>query len=147
MSSYSIFLFFAEKTEFYLATFFILKMRKFQIFLNWGFFMLYVLKVAITASLVILIAEVSKRNTLMAGIYASIPLTSVLAMIWLYIDTTDASKVASLSWDVLKAVIPSYAFLIALPVFIKIGLNFWFSLLIATLLTLLAYYIYVLIFG
>lgn len=109
--------------------------------------MLYVLKVAITASLVILIAEVSKRNTLMAGIYASIPLTSVLAMIWLYIDTTDASKVASLSWNVLKAVIPSYAFLIALPVFIKIGLNFWISLLIATLLTLLAYYIYVLIFG
>jgi hypothetical protein len=46
--------------------------------------MLYYLSIiVITALLIVLISEISKRNTLIGSILASIPLVSVLAVIWL----------------------------------------------------------------
>ena len=49
--------------------------------------MYYFLKVLISALLIVAISELAKRSSLMGAIFASIPLVSVLAMIWLYIDT------------------------------------------------------------
>jgi len=60
----------------------------------------YITKIAITVVLVIAIAEISKRSTLIGGILASVPLVSVLAMLWLYVDTRDVEKVAALSTNV-----------------------------------------------
>jgi len=48
--------------------------------------MLYAtVKLAVTALLIVVISEVGKRSSVMAAILASIPLVSVLAMIWLYV--------------------------------------------------------------
>ncbi|HAN17617.1 MAG: hypothetical protein A2X13_15355 [Bacteroidetes bacterium GWC2_33_15] len=105
----------------------------------------FVIKVLLTSILIVTISEVGKRNSIMAAVYASLPLTTLLAMIWLYLDTNDAQKVSSLSWNVLIAVIPSHIFLIAFPLLIKYGYNFWISLTISIILTALAYTIYVLI--
>ena len=56
-----------------------------------------VIKVLVTAALVVAIAEVAKRNTFAGAVLASIPLTSVLALIWLYADTGDTEKVPALA--------------------------------------------------
>lgn len=103
----------------------------------------FIIKVLITSILIATISEVGKRNSIMAAVYASLPLTTILAMVWLYLDSSDVQKVSSLSWNVLIAVIPSCIFLIALPILVKFGLNFWLSLLIAAVLTAIAYWIYV----
>jgi hypothetical protein len=79
----------------------------------------------------------------MAAVYASLPLTTILAMIWLYLDSNDVSKVSSLSWNVLIAVIPSHIFLIAFPLLVRFGVNFWISLAVSMVLTALAYWGYV----
>jgi hypothetical protein len=55
------------------------------------------IKVLLTAALVVAIAEVAKRSTFAGAVLASIPLTSVLALIWLYADTGDTEKVAALA--------------------------------------------------
>ena len=68
-------------------------------------------KVIVTSVLVVAIAEVAKRSTLFAAILASIPLTSVLAMIWLYLDTGNTEKVANLANSVFWLVLPSLALL------------------------------------
>ena len=52
----------------------------------------YATKVIITALLIVLISEISKRSTLAGSILASIPLVSVLAMMWLYIDTQNSES-------------------------------------------------------
>ena len=57
----------------------------------------YLLKTIITAIIIVIIAEIAKRSSLLAGILASIPLTSLLAFIWLYWDTKDPQKVIELS--------------------------------------------------
>lgn len=47
----------------------------------------YIIKVLITTALVVAVSEVAKRSTLIGGLVASLPVLSLLAMIWLYIDT------------------------------------------------------------
>jgi len=105
----------------------------------------FIIKVLLTSVLIVTISEVGKRNSIMAAVYASLPLTTLLAMVWLYLDTYDTQKVSSLSWNVLIAVIPSHVFLIAFPLLVKYGLNFWISLFISMVLTAIAYWAYVVV--
>jgi hypothetical protein len=104
-----------------------------------------IIKVLITSILIVTISEVGKRNSIMAAVYASLPLTTLLAIVWLYLDTHNVQKVSNLSWNVMIAVVPSFVFLITLPVLLKFGLNFWFSLIISMTLTALAYWAYVIV--
>lgn len=97
-------------------------------------------KVIITSVLVVAIAEVAKRSSLFAAILASIPLTSVLAMIWLYIDTGDAEKVATLASGIFWLVLPSLALFIALPLLLRAGWPFAPSLLLSSALTVGCYF-------
>ena len=75
----------------------------------------YIVKVAISALLIVAMAEISKRSSFIAAVLASVPLVSVLAMIWLYVDTRDSDRVAALSSGIFWLVLPSLALFIALP--------------------------------
>jgi hypothetical protein len=97
------------------------------------------LKVLVTAVLVVGISEAAKRSTVLSGILASLPLTSLLAFIWLYGETGDAQKVANLSISIFWYVLPSLVLLIALPMLLARGVDFWLSLVIASALTFAAY--------
>jgi hypothetical protein len=83
-----------------------------------------VIKVIVTAVLVVAISEVAKRSSLLGAVLASIPLTSLLAMIWLYADTGDVEKVADLATGIFWLVLPSLALFIALPLLLRAGLGF-----------------------
>ena len=100
----------------------------------------YLSKIAITVLLVIAIAEISKRSTLMGGILASVPLVSVLAMIWLYMDIRDVQKVAALSTSVFWLVIPSLALFLVLPIMLKKGINVSVSISVALTVTVACYF-------
>lgn len=101
--------------------------------------MYYALKVLISAALIVLVSELAKRNSLLAALVASLPLTSLLAFVWLYWETGDAGRVSSLSLDIFWLVIPSLALLLALPLFLRMGWGFWISLLAAIAVTGLCY--------
>jgi len=102
--------------------------------------MLPALKVAITALLVVAIAEVAKRSTLAGAALASLPLTSLLAMIWLYADTGDTQKIADLAGGIFWLVLPSLALFIALPLMLRAGWPFGVSLLVSSALTVTCYF-------
>ena len=96
------------------------------------------------------ISEIAKRSSFVGAILASIPLVSVLALTWLYIDTKDVAKVSALSTSVFWLVIPSLALFITLPVLLKQGVNFYLSISISIAITITCYWlmVYVLnIFG
>jgi hypothetical protein len=97
------------------------------------------IKVLVTAVLVVAISEVAKRSTILGGIIASLPLTSLLAFIWLYGETGDTAKIASLSVSIFWYVLPSLVLFVTLPMLLSHGLGFWPSLLIASALTFAAY--------
>jgi hypothetical protein len=91
----------------------------------------YIVKVFVTAIIVVLVAEISKRSTVIGALLASLPLVSILAFIWLYIDTKDAVRIAELSSQILWLVIPSLLFFVLLPVFLKSGISFPLSMIYA----------------
>lgn len=103
--------------------------------------MLYTaLKIATTAVLVAAVSETAKRSSLFGAIFASIPLVSVLAMIWLYAETRDAEKVASLATGIFWLVLPSLVLFVALPFLLRAGMDFYLALAISVALTIAAYF-------
>jgi hypothetical protein len=102
--------------------------------------MLYTaIKVAITALLVVAISEIAKRSTTLGAIIGSLPLTSLLAFIWLYSENGDTQKIAELSQSIFWYVLPSLVLFIALPLLLKTGLGFWLALVVSCGLTFAAY--------
>jgi uncharacterized membrane protein (GlpM family) len=107
--------------------------------------MLYIiLKLLISALLIVIIAEVAKRNSLFGGILASIPLVSVLAMFWLYIDTKNTQAVALLSRDIFWLVLPSLILFVSLPILLKHKLNFYSALSASIFFTACGYFLMIL---
>ena len=103
----------------------------------------YIFKVAVTAILVVLISEISKRSSFVGAVLASVPLTSVLAMLWLYLDTGDVDKVSALAGSVFWLVLPSLALFIALPILLAQGVNFYLSLAGSIGITAICYWLMV----
>ena len=102
-----------------------------------------ILKVLITAIVIVLAAEVAKRSSLLAGLIVSMPLITVLTLIWLYWDTRDAQKIIDLSYNTIIMVIPSFVFFIFLPLMLKLKQSFSISLFTAILSTSIAYFIFI----
>ncbi len=105
--------------------------------------MYYLLKILITTLLIVIISEVSKRSSFIGAILASIPIVSIIAIAWLYIDTKDVSKVIALSTSIFWLVLPSLLLFILLPFFLKIGWSFYLSLLVSIVVTMLGYFVMV----
>jgi hypothetical protein len=99
----------------------------------------YTLKVGLSALILVAIAEVAKRNTFWAAALASLPLASLLAFVWLYLDTGDVQKIAALSGSIFWLVLPSLLLFVLLPVLLRSGWGFWASLAVSSAATALAY--------
>jgi hypothetical protein len=100
---------------------------------------LYVAKIALTSLVVVSVTEVARRSTFWAAALASLPLTSLLAFVWIYVETGDAARVAAMAQDVLWLVIPSLAFFVLLALLLRGGVSFWPSLALASIGTAAAY--------
>ena len=100
-----------------------------------------IVKILISAILIALISEVSKRSTFFGAILASIPLVSVIAMIWLYFDTNDSLQVVQLSKSIFWLVIPSLVLFITFPFFIRLQLSFYTALSASLIAMVITYFI------
>ena len=102
--------------------------------------MLYLLiKAAISGVIVAAVSEIARRYPGWGGLVASLPLTSLLAMTWLYRDTADAGRVADLSASTFWFFLPSIPLFVALPLLLRNGVGFWASLAIVVTMTLALY--------
>ena len=107
----------------------------------------YILKLLITAVIIVIVSEISKRSTFVGALLASIPIVSVLAMIWLYIDTKSIEKISDLSIGIFWLVLPSLALFILLPILLKNGVNFYLSMLLSIFFTAGCYSLMIFILG
>ena len=107
--------------------------------------MYFFLKTIISAIIIVAVSEIAKKYTWTAAIIVSLPLTSLLAFIWLYWDTKDYQKVIELSYSTIVMSIPSFVFFIVLPILLKFKQNFVFSLIVSIISTAIAYSIFMFI--
>jgi hypothetical protein len=98
-----------------------------------------VVKVLLTALIVVAISELGKRSTFAGALLASLPLTSLLALVWLYHDTADAAQAADLARGIFWLVLPSLAFFLVFPACVRAGFDFWSAMGAGIVSTLVAY--------
>jgi len=52
-------------------------------------------KYLITAAVVVLITEVAKRSDRLGALVAALPIVTILALIWLYVENQSTEKIAN----------------------------------------------------
>ena len=102
----------------------------------------FVIKIVVTALVVAGVSELGKRSGFVAALLASLPLTSLLAFIWMYLDTKDNIAVAGLSMDIFWLVIPSLLFFPVFSYLLRHEVQFVISMLIAAALTTGFYFLF-----
>lgn len=102
--------------------------------------MLYLaVKAVLSGILIAVISEVAKRYPGIGGLIASLPLVSVLGMIWLWRDKPDAANMASHAEATFWFVLPSLPMFLQIPAMLRQGFSFWLSLLAGCALTICLY--------
>ena len=79
----------------------------------------YVLKIALTVLMVLAIAEATKRFGWWGSLLASLPIISLISMVWIYLDTKDIQRVSIFSIQVFWFVLPSLGLFLSLPWFLS----------------------------
>ncbi len=98
--------------------------------------MLYlILKAAISGVIIAIVSETAKRSPGAGALIASVPLVSVLGMIWLWRDTHDPVRMASHAGATFWYVLPSLPMFLLIPTLLKRGVPFWAALAGGGLLT------------
>ena len=99
--------------------------------------MLYlVIKAAISGIIVAIVSEVAKRYPGFGALIASLPLVSVLGMIWLWRDKPDVSNMAAHVQATFWFVLPSLPMFLVMPALLRSGMSFWATLAIGCALTI-----------
>lgn len=88
----------------------------------------FLLKVLISALVVAGAAELARRSSVLGALLVSLPLTSILAMIWLWRDGASPLQIANFATSILWLVLPSLLLFAVLPLLLRSGLGFWASL-------------------
>src|SRR5205085_2585774 len=88
--------------------------------------MLYLLvKAALSGVIVAAVSEIARRNPGAGGLLASLPLVSVLGMIWLWRDTADPVRMAAHAEATFWYVLPSLPMFLLIPFMLRGGWGFW----------------------
>jgi len=102
--------------------------------------MLYlIIKAALSGVIVLAVSEIARRNPTIGGLVASLPLISVLGIIWLWRETTDIERIATHSQATFWFVLPSLPMFLVLPALLRSGTNFWLALATSCVLTMALY--------
>jgi uncharacterized membrane protein (GlpM family) len=101
-----------------------------------------IIKAIVTAIIVVLVSVISKKSSLIGGILASLPLTSILIFIWMYVEDKNISAIIDLSRIILLMIIPSLLFFVFLIVFLKKEMNFYAAISLSSALMFGSYSAY-----
>jgi len=93
-----------------------------------------VTKYFLTAAVVVLVSELAKRSDKLGGFVAALPMVTVLALIWLYVENQSAEKIANHAWYTFWYVIPTLPVFLAFPLLLP-RIGFWPALLACMLIS------------
>jgi hypothetical protein len=91
-------------------------------------------KYLLTAAVVVLVSELAKRNDKLGSFVAALPLITLLALIWLYVENQPQEKIANYAWYTFWYVVPTLPMFLAFPALLS-RLGFWPALLACVIIT------------
>ncbi len=98
-----------------------------------------IIKAAVSGILVMIISEAARRSPGLGGLIASLPLVSLLGIIWLWRDTSDLERIASHAEATFWFVLPSLPMFLVFPMMLRHGIGFWVALALSCVLTMVLY--------
>jgi hypothetical protein len=101
--------------------------------------MAFIIKVLMSALLIGAISEIANRNPTLGALVASLPLVSILAVIWLWRETQAPVLIASNLTATFWLVLPSLPMFLVIPMLLRSGMGFWSALVLGVLLTIALY--------
>lgn len=102
--------------------------------------MLYLsVKAVISGLLAVAVSEIAKRSPAFGALVASLPLISIMAVIWLWRDTGDGERIASHMEATFWYVLPSLPMFLLMPSMLRTGIGFWISLTVSCAVTVVLY--------
>ncbi|RAN79977.1 hypothetical protein B5P43_12205 [Bacillus sp. SRB_336] len=101
-------------------------------------------KYLITAAVVVIVSEAAKRSDRLGGLIAALPLVTVLALIWLYVERQPQVKIANHAWYTFWYVVPTLPMFLAFPMLLP-RLGFWPTLLACVVITVACFWLFALL--
>ena len=102
--------------------------------------MLYLaIKAVISGIIIAIVSEVARRSPGWGALIVSLPLVSILGMLWLWRDTHDPVRLAAHAQATFWFVLPTLPMLLLVPVMLRQGHGFWLALGAGCVLTILLY--------
>ena len=95
-------------------------------------------KYCVTAAVVVLVSELAKRSDKLGGFVAALPLVTLLALIWLYVENQPQQKLANHAYYTFWYVIPTLPMFLVFPALLP-RLGFWPTLLACIILTVVCF--------
>lgn len=97
-----------------------------------------IIKYLLTSAVVVGVSEFAKRSDRLGGLIAALPLVTVLALIWLYVEKQPEQKIANHAWYTFWYVVPTLPMFLAFPLLLQ-RIGFWPTLLACIVLTIVCF--------
>ena len=101
----------------------------------------FIIKCALSGIIIGVVSEVAKRSPALGALIVSLPLVSLLGILWLWRDTGDAERIASHAQSTFWYVLPSLPMFLAIPAMLRANVPFWLALTAGCVLTIVLYLI------
>ena len=101
----------------------------------------FVVKCVLSGIIIAAVSEIAKRSPTLGALVVSLPLVSLLGILWLWRDTGDIERIASHAESTFWYVLPSLPMFLALPAMLRAGVGFWPSMAASCILTMALYFI------
>lgn len=98
-----------------------------------------IIKALLSGFIIMAVSEIAKRSPSLGALVVSLPLVSILAIIWLWRDTGDAERIAAHAEATFWYVLPTMPMFLVLPVLLRNGTDFWIALALSCALTFILY--------
>lgn len=103
-----------------------------------------IVKYLLTSALVVGVSEAAKRSDRLGGLLAALPLVTVLALIWLYVEGQPQEKIANHAWYTFWYVVPTLPMFLLFPALLP-RVGFWPTLAACVVLTITCFWLFALL--
>jgi hypothetical protein len=95
------------------------------------------IKIIVTAGLIVLISEIAKINDKLGGLVAAMPIMTLLVILWMYYDGNSDEKISSHMSYTLLYIVPTIPMFLIFP-FVISKFGFYMAFLISILITVIS---------
>lgn len=99
----------------------------------------FAIRAILSGIIIALIAVIGRKARAAGALIASLPLISVIGMIWPWRDTTDPLLIANHAEATFWYVLPSLPMFLLIPWLLRAGVGFWVALLSGIVVTIILY--------